>query len=204
MRRARAWYYLWFTAFYFLATGVGLLSRIQLGDPASFDAELALPTMALELLPPVLVGLILAGVFAATMSTADSLILSCSASLTHDLLPHRIEQPLLLKAGTIVIALAALGLALANNQSVFNLVILAWSGLASAFAPLLIVLCLGRKPGNATSLIGLFSGLATALVWRWLGWEQYIYEGLPGILVGLAFLLLATRQPGNAVTPPRA
>ena len=90
MRRARCWYYLWFTAFYCMATGVGLLSRVYLVDTAAFDAELALPTMALELLPPVLVGLILAGVFAATMSTADSLVLSCSAALTHDLLPHNI------------------------------------------------------------------------------------------------------------------
>jgi SSS family transporter len=201
MRQARAWYYLWFTAFYFLATGVGLLSRIYLGDPASFDAELALPTMAGELLPPALAGLILAGVFAATMSTADSLILSCSASLTHDLLPHRIERPLLLKASTMVMTLAALGLALANNQSVFNLVIMSWSGLASAFAPLLIVLCLGREPGEGVSLVALFSGLATALAWRWLGWEQHIYEGLPGILVGLTILLVATRRSDTGTVP---
>lgn len=192
MRRARAWYYLWFTGFYFLATGVGLLSRIHLGDAANFDAELALPTMALELLPPAMVGLILAGVFAATISTADSLILSCSASLTHDLLPHRIERPLLLKAATVVMTLAALGLAMTNSQSVFSLVILSWSGLASAFAPLLIVLCLGRQPGQLTSLAGVFCGLATALLWRWLGWEQFVYEGLPGIVAGLALLLLAS------------
>ena len=90
MRQARTWYYLWFTAFYCLATGVGMLSRIYLTDTGHFDAELALPTMALELFPPIFVGLILAGIFAATMSTADSLILSCSAAITHDLLPHKI------------------------------------------------------------------------------------------------------------------
>ena len=92
MLRARAWYYLWFLAFYAMATGVGMLSRVYLGDPAAFDAELALPTMAQELFPPVLVGLVLAGIFAATLSTADSLILSCSAALTHDVLPHNIEN----------------------------------------------------------------------------------------------------------------
>ena len=188
MRRARIWYYLWFTAFYFLATFVGLLSRIYLGDTASFDAELALPTMSLELLPPVLVGLILAGVFAATMSTADSLILSCSAALTHDLLPHRIERTLLIKVTTVVITASALGLALINSQSVFSLVIMAWSALASAFAPLLIALCLNWNPSQRLSLLALATGLATALLWRWLGLEQYIYEGLPGIIAGLGVL----------------
>src|SRR5690606_38090854 len=76
MKAARGWYYVWFTLFYAAATGVGLLSRVYLADTVNFDAELALPTMAMELLPPVLVGLVLAGVFAATMSTADSLVLS--------------------------------------------------------------------------------------------------------------------------------
>ena len=79
MRRAKLWYYLSFTIFYCMATGVGLLARIYLSDAGSFDAELALPIMAQQLLPPVLVGLILAGIFAASMSTADSLVLSCSA-----------------------------------------------------------------------------------------------------------------------------
>jgi sodium/proline symporter len=188
MNRARLWYYLWFTVFYLMATSVGLLSRIYLSDPGSFDAELALPTMAMQLLPPALVGVILAGIFAATISTADSLILSCSSALTHDLLPHRIENTRVLKAGTAGITLASLLWALLNQQSVFSLVIMAWSGLASAFAPLLIVLALGGKPGPRASIIAIFSGLAVATVWRYIGWQNAVYEGMPGILAGLLVL----------------
>lgn len=188
MNQARIWYYLWFTVFYAMATGVGMLSRIYLSDTGSFDAELALPTMAQQTLPPAMVGLILAGIFAATISTADSLILSCSSALTHDLLPHKIENIKLLKAGTAGITLAALLWALLNKQSVFSLVILAWSGLASAFAPLLIVLALGGKPGVKTSLIAIFTGLTVALLWRYMGWNGAVYEGMPGILAGLTVL----------------
>lgn len=188
MRTARAWYYSWFTMFYAMSTGVGMLSRIYLSDPGTFDPELALPTMALELLPPPLVGLVLAGVFAATMSTADSLILSCSSALTHDLIPHKIEKPYLLKAGTAVITLAALGWALMNKQSVFSLVIMSWSGLASAFGPLLIYLSLGGKPGRKSTFLAILAGLFVALLWRYLGWESKIYEGMPGILTGLLVL----------------
>ena len=195
MRRARSWYYLWFTAFYCLATGVGLLSRIYLADSGSFDAELALPTMALELLPPILVGLILAGIFAATMSTADSLVLSCSAAVTHDLLPRSIEQTLLIKLTTIAITGCALLLALAQNQSVFSLVIMAWSGLASAFAPLLLFLCLDRRPSQSQSIAAVLTGLSVALLWRYMGWHEAIYEGLPGIMSGLVLLLVLQPQP---------
>lgn len=201
MRQARLWYYLWFSAFYSLATGVGLLSRIYLADSGSFDAELALPTMALELLPPVLVGLVLAGIFAATMSTADSLVLSCSAAMTHDLLPRNIERPALIKLVTLGITAGALLLALANNQTVFSLVIMAWAGLASAFAPLLVALCLGWKPTQSASITAIIAGLLTALTWRYLGWQSAVYEGLPGILTGFIVLTLlckVARQPNRS------
>ena len=188
MNRARMWYYLWFTVFYLMATSVGMLSRIYLVDPGSFDAELALPTMAMQLLSPAMVGVILAGVFAATISTADSLILSCSSALTHDLLPHKVENTKILKAGTAGITMAALLWALFNQQSVFSLVIMAWSGLASAFAPLLIILALGGKPGTRASVTAIFTGLATATLWRYAGWQDADYEGMPGILAGLIVL----------------
>jgi SSS family transporter len=200
MHRARAWYYLWYIVFYCLATGVGLLSRVYLPDSASFDAELALPTMAMEVLPPLLVGLVLAGIFAATMSTADSLILSCSAAITHDLLPHNIEKTLLIKLSTLLITACALGLALSNNQSVFSLVILAWSCLASAFAPLLIALCLGWKPDQGSSILAMFTGLGTALLWRHFELHSAVYEGLPGIIAGFAALWLL-RRPATVTSP---
>ncbi|MEE2652512.1 MAG: sodium/proline symporter, partial [Pseudomonadota bacterium] len=169
-----------------MATSVGLLSRLYLPEAGSFDAELALPTMAQQLLPPVLVGLILAGVFAATLSTADSLILSSSAALTHDLLPHNIEKPWLLKLSTFGITATALAWALLSAQSVFAMVVMAWSGLASAFVPLLLVLIFGGRPGQGVSIAMSVVGISTALLWRYFDLHNMVYEGLPGILAGVA------------------
>jgi len=183
--RARWWYYSFFTAFYALATGVGLLSRLLLPDLAQLDPELALPKMAADLLPPALVGVVLAGIFAATMSTADSLILSCSAALTHDLLRRPLEGKWLIKGATLGVTVFALVIALSEPQSVFSLVILSWSALASAFAPLLIVYALGKGVTEKTALVMVFVGPIVAILWRQLGWHNSIYEGLPGILAGL-------------------
>jgi Na+/proline symporter len=193
MRQARIWYYVWFTAFYCMATAVGMLSRIYLGDPSAFDAELALPTMAMELLPPVFVGMVLAGIFAATMSTADSLVLNCSAAVTHDLIPQNIENTRVLKFTTVAMVLIALSWALTSSESVFSLVIFAWSGLGSAFAPLLILLALGFRPSQKASIIAMLTGLAVALSWRFLGWHAAVYEGLPGIISGLIVLTISLR-----------
>jgi SSS family transporter len=198
MLRARQWYYVWFTLFYFMATAVGMLARIYITDPGNFDQELALPMMAAELLPPFGAGIVLAGIFAATMSTADSLVLSCSSAVTHDLLPHNIEKPWMLKLGTALITAAALAWALLNKQSVFNLVIMSWSGLASAFAPLLIARCIGMRPPAGVALFAMLVGLAVALGWRLMGWHSAVYEGMPGIIVG--FVVLVT---GSALVTKR-
>jgi SSS family transporter len=203
MRQARLWYYVWFTTFYCMATAVGMLSRIYLGDPSAFDAELALPTMAMELLPPVFVGMVLAGIFAATMSTADSLVLNCSAAVTHDLIPQNIENTRILKFTTVVMVLIALLWALSSSESVFSLVIFAWSGLGSAFAPLLILLALGFRPCQRASIVAMMTGLGVALVWRFLGWHAAVYEGLPGIISGLLVLTVSLRMQGQLVLSKR-
>lgn len=204
MARARMWYYGYFTIFYALATGVGMLSRLYLPGLADIDPELALPMMAVELLPAVLVGLILAGIFAATMSTADSLVLSCSAAFTHDLVPQRLETTLMLKSATAVAIVIALLLALSENQSVFNLVILAWSTLASAFAPLLTLYAFRRRVSEGVAIMMLCLGVSIALFWRFgLGWHGSIYEGLPGILVPLVLgWVLSTPRPTEAAKAP--
>lgn len=194
MLSAKVWYYLWFTAFYCMATCVGLLSRVFIPESASFDAELALPTMALQLLPATLVGLILAGIFAATISTADSLILSCSSAISHDLSPQKIESTRNVKLITLAVVGAAVLISLFNRESVFSLVIFAWSGLASAFAPLLICLCLGGRPKQWVSIVAIILGLTSAITWRIFDLHGFVYEGVPGMAIGMLILLLGWRR----------
>lgn len=189
MVRARAWYYGWFTVFYFMATAVGMLARILLPDTQSFDAELALPTMALNLLDPWFAGLVLAGIFAATMSTADSLVLSSSAVISNDLFTKP-KSLLIAKVSTLVVTFGALLWALGNTQSVFSLVVMAWSALGSVFAPILLALVFGLKIKQSHALIMFAIGLVTSLVWRQLGWHTQVYEGLPAITLALTYIVV--------------
>ncbi len=190
MPAARIVYYVFFTLFYASATGVGLLSRIYLPELESLDPELALPRMADQLLAPVWVGLILAGIFAATMSTADSLVLSCSSALTNDLPARPVQSMVATKGATVLFTVFAVVLAITDQQSVFDLVILAWSCLASAFAPLALIYALRGKPSEFQALLMMIMGVGTALWWRHQGWHDFIYEGMPGILAGLATYVL--------------
>ena len=191
MHAVRLYYYSWFTAFFALTIVAGLLARVLIPAQASFDAELALPLLALDLLPGVLVGLVLAGLFAATMSTADSQILSCTASLTRDIFRGRHISFVQTKIATVFFTVFSLGIALFAPHNVFELVLIAWSGLASAFAPLIIAYCLDWKMKSEMHIIcGMGLGLCTVLLWHYADLNMYTYEVFPGMLVGLGALYL--------------
>ncbi len=191
MSTVRVWYYVWFTVFYLMATGVGMLSRLILDNTATFDAELALPLISVELLPDWLVGLILAGIFAATLSTADSLILSCSAAFTQDAFKEKILNTKLIKSATLVITLITLLIALYAKQSVFSLVVFSWSALGCAIAPLLIGFIRGWRISQTGAIFVVIISVGSSILWRYLGLHNDLYEGVVGILLGLiCFALL--------------
>jgi len=192
--RFRSWYYGWFTLFYAATIVVGLLSRLLLPDTGTFDAELALPMISQHLLPEVLVGLVLAGLFAATMSTADSLVLSCSASLSRDLLPEHKLGYTATKIMTAIVVLIALWLSLSNNQSVFALVLIAWGLLAAAFAPLLSLYALGHRPSEKSAIAVMGAGVSAFFLWRELGLSEMAYEIMPAITAGIAIYFLLPKR----------
>jgi sodium/proline symporter len=195
IHKARHIYLIWYLIFTAGCYGVALACRVLLPDIGSFDAELALPTLALRLLPGVLVGLVLAGVFSATMSTADSQLLSCSAALTQDLFPRWRYSYRAAKVGTVAITLVVLAIALGGSQNVFALVTMSWSALAAGLGPLLVIRALRLPLGAVSALAVMGSGLLTVFVWSYgLGYSNDVFEVLPGMLVGvLVYLVLRPR-----------
>lgn len=190
MKQVRGYYYIFYTFFFCLTILVGLCARLLLTDVSSFDAELALPTLAQNFLDPVLVGLILAGIFAASMSTADSLLLSCSAAITNDLSFGKPVSYLQTKLATVFVTFVALIISLFGNDSVFDLVLIAWSALGSAFAPLLFLYVMKEKPNELQRFIIIVTGVGVMLIWRQLHLTDSIYEVGPGILSGILIFYL--------------
>lgn len=185
VKRMRCYYYAWFTVFYGATIVVGMLSRIVFPEAGQFDAELALPKMALEILPDVVVGLVLAALFAATMSTADSLILSCSAAITRDFISSSSHSLWAAKLSTLTILIVACLIALSDNQSVFRLVLDAWGLLGAGFAPLILLNAGNRVLGQWQSIVTMATGVIAFIVWNKAGLGGIIYSAAPGIVVGL-------------------
>jgi sodium/proline symporter len=143
--------------------------------------EGALPQLSLQLLPPVLIGFMLAGLFSATMSTADSQILSCSAAITQDAFPRLRDSRTAAKAATLGVAALSLVIALVADSGVFSLVLTSWTILGSAFGPLLVVRVFRRPLSNATALTMMLTGVVTVFLWRATGLSSLVYEALPGL-----------------------
>ncbi len=192
--RTGVYYFLWSSAFLSVSLIVGLAARLYISAETGFDAELALPTLAQNLLPGIAIGVVIGGIFAASLSTADSQVLSCSAVLSEDfkLLNNHVRSKQLT---TLAVIVSALGIAVFSAANVFTLVIIAWAALSSSIGPLVIVQALGGRPSQATALIMMVCGLAVALLWRWYGLNQQVYEGAPGMLTG--FLIYAITIAGR-------
>jgi Na+/proline symporter len=181
--RVRAYYYSWYSAFFIAAIFVGMLARIIVVDDGSFDPELALPTMALELFPPFLVGVTLAGIFAATISTADSMVISCTGALTNDIFPKLKFSYLASKVATLIVTIFATSVALFtlySDTKVFDMVVYAWAVMATGFGPLLTLVLIGKRPNEIVSLAMILfgSGCTVGLSLKGVPEPEYFIPGL--------------------------
>ena len=188
IKTARRLYLSWYAIFSICAIGVGLCARILLPELGNSDQELALPVLANQLLPSIFVGGVLAGLFSATISTADSQVLSCSATLTQDINPAWKNKLNMSKISTAIIMIATVLIALYGTKNVYTLVILAWSALSVVLGPLIALKCINIKIGFKTSLTIMIGSLLTIILWRQqLNLSNDINEVLPGIVIALIY-----------------
>ena len=186
--RSRIFYYSSYILFYGLAFAVGMLSRLILDSTAGFDPELALPMMAEVLFNPFMVGLIISGIFAATMSTADSLIINCSGNISQDILELTKFSKSKITGITLVVALTSIFIALINSGSVFSIVVFSWTVLGFLLTPLLIMISL-NKTINAKHFV--ISGIISTMVFYIVNNSalfEGIYLGIFPFVVSLIYL----------------
>lgn len=161
----------------------------------------------------VLAGIILAGILACTMSTADSQLLAASSSISQNILKDVLHLKLSEKATmltarltVIVIAVIAVFIAKDPNSSVFGIVSFAWAGFGGAFGPVMLFSLFWRRTNRNGALAGMISGGAMVFIWKYLvrpiGGAWNVYELLPAFLVASAFIIvvsLATKSPSQEI-----
>jgi len=185
---SRIFYYSSYILFYGLAFTVGMLSRLILDDTAGFDPELALPMMAQILFNPFMVGLIISGIFAATMSTSDSLIINCSGNISQDILQLTKFSKVKIAGITLIVALTSIIIALINSGSVFSIVVFSWTILGFLITPLLIMISLNKSINIKHFVISAILSTMVFYIVNKSAFFEGIYLGVFPFVVSLIYL----------------
>ncbi|MGN8896399.1 sodium/proline symporter PutP [Flavonifractor sp. HCP28S3_F3] len=185
----------------------------QLADSETIIVRIASLISQFGAIPALLAGVILAGILAATMSTADSQLLAASSSISQDLGNDFLKRNLSGKRGMIVarsvmiiIALIAAFLARDPNSSVFRVVSFAWAGFGAAFGPTMLMALFWKRSNKWGALAGMIVGGVMVFVWKFLiapmGGVWAIYELLPAFccaLIAIVVVSLLTPAPRQTV-----
>ena len=192
LKKARVVSVLVLLIFTFGAVTAGIAGRALF--PGLEDQETIFPTIANQLFPPVVAGVLMVIVLSAIMSTADSLLLLASSAVVRDTMQkilgstksdHQLAG--YGKIVTILIGILAIALAIPEAKFIFWFVLFAWSGLGAAFGPVVICVLYYKKTTREGVIAGMLGGFLTSVAWVLLFKEQTydLYEAVPGFIVGM-------------------
>jgi sodium/proline symporter len=174
------------------AVSIGLLGRALVPDAGGLpdgDPEMIYLVLSSSHFGPVLYGLLVGGVIAAILSTADSQLLVVASTFARDvyekMLARREEKDekrrLLLSRIVVVLAgVLAILLAFTAKDLVFWLVLFAWGGLGASLGPAVIFSLYWKRTTRLGVLAGMVTGTAVTIAWKLLLREPTgIYELIP-------------------------
>lgn len=190
----------------FSAVSIGVLGRYifttQGVEPDSVlgnGAQNVLSELVSYTFPPLLVGLYVAAVLSAIMSTVSSLLVMAAGSITHDLYEKIINPGLtdnhaarLCRYITIVLAASALGLAilvsvLSPDRTIFWFVIFGWAGIAATFCPMIILSLFWPRFTERAAIAAMIAGFSMTMI------SKFVLQSMEGI--GPYFTALETMPP---------
>jgi len=166
------------------------------------------------IVPALIAGVILAGILASTMSTADSQLLAASSSVSENLLGGMFKMNLSEKAKMIVarvvlivISVIAVIIAWDSNSSVFKIVSFAWAGFGATFGPVMLLSLFWKRSNKYGAVAGLIAGGIMVFLWKFVIAKMSdvlnVYELLPAFIIGLVVNIvvsLLTPAPEKEVT----
>lgn len=199
--------------------GIVGMAMIKEGALAQFDdsetiiIQIATLLSKVGVVPALLAGVILAGILASTMSTADSQLLAASSAASENIIGglFRInlsETAKMIVARVTLIAISVVGVIIAwdSNSSVFGIVSFAWAGFGAVFGPVMLLSLFWKRSNRYGAFAGMIVGGVMVFVWKYaiakLGGAFAIYELLPAFVCGLlvnVIVSLVTPKPDKEI-----
>ncbi|MBQ8980168.1 MAG: sodium/proline symporter [Eubacterium sp.] len=181
--------------------GLGMVANKANNFTALEDSETIIVQIANLLashgiVPALIAGVILAGILASTMSTADSQLLAASSSASENIIGglfkvklSETSQMVVARVTLIIISVIGVIIAWNPNSSVFGIVSFAWAGFGAAFGPVMLLALFWKRSNKYGAICGMLTGGAMVFIWKFIiakiGGAFAIYELLPAFIVGL-------------------
>ncbi len=192
------------------ALAIGWVGRSYYGDismlPGS-DPEQLFPLLARDHLHPAIFGVVIASVFAAIMSTADSQLLVAASSVIRDIYEKVVrkdkplpEKKLVLysRIAVLILVLISIVLALGASELVLWLVLFAWAGLGAALGPTSILALFWKKTTRAGVFAGVISGTVVTLLWYNIpALKSQMYELVPAFILSFILTVVVSLLTGK-------
>lgn len=166
-----------------------------------------------NLLPPLIAGLVMAGILAATISSSDSYLLIASSAFAKNiyqglLKKQATEKQIMTVSRCALLAVALIGIliALDENSVIFKVVSFAWAGFGATFGPLMLFSLFWKRTTRAGAISGMCAGAAMVFIWKLLirpmGGLLGIYELMPAFLFSCIVIVavsLLTAEPSAEI-----
>lgn len=196
--------------------GLGMVANNRMGalaDKETIIVEIANLLSQHGILPALIAGVILAGILASTMSTADSQLLAASSGVSENILGGLFGLKLSSKSKMVVarltlIVISVIGVILAwdKDSSVFKIVSFAWAGFGASFGPVMLLALFWKRSNKYGAIAGMIAGAVMVFLWKYyiagLADILNIYELLPAFLFGLlvnVIVSLCTPAPDKEI-----
>ncbi|WP_296591882.1 sodium:solute symporter [Methylophaga sp.] len=150
----------------------GLIGLVALAMQPSLDANLAMPYVIQQAVPPILQGIVAAAIVSIIMSSADSFLNSASIAFSNDIVRPLRKTPLTAKAElmlarvvTLLVGIASMVFAL-SIDSVIDILIYAYNFWAPTVLVPLTMAVLGCYVSRKRFIAGAVAGIGSAIVWN--------------------------------------
>jgi sodium/proline symporter len=180
----------------FAAIVIGLAGRAYLPSllTSAGTSETIFIHLSTRFFPPLIAGIVISGILAASMSSSDSYMLIASSAVSNDIVKGIIKKDAdealvmwVARAAMLAVMVFGVILALSGNESIFRIVSYAWAGFGAAFGPLMLFSLFWKRTTFPAAVAGMLSGGIMVILWKNViakaGGVFAVYELLPAFII---------------------
>ncbi len=187
----------WMTISMIGASVIGLLGYVYFANAPLVEHETVFIAMSHSIFHPIIIGVLVAAILSATMSTTNAQIIICCSALSQDFYRHFFrknatnrEMLIVTRMWVVIVVLVAMVIAADQTSTVLGLVGKAWAGLGASFGPIVLLALYWKKTTRLGAFAGVVSGALGAVVFSKLSFISY--EILPAFLLSLFMIYIVS------------